>query len=83
MNGVVNTVTAETATTIGYKKVLVAFRVTPKVAMIKENSPICDKLIPVLIESFKGCPDNNAPNVELMDCPKMVTTDRIMTGIAC
>ncbi|MNL57863.1 hypothetical protein D3C87_1814540 [compost metagenome] len=47
MNGVVKVVTAETATTMGYKKLLVSFSVIPSEAMIKENSPICDKLIPV------------------------------------
>src|SRR6187402_119710 len=35
------------------------------------------------MESFKGCPDNKAPKVELMDCPKMVTNERITTGTAC
>ena len=54
MNGVVNVVTADTATTMGYKKSLVTFNVIPKVAMINENSPICDKLIPVCMDCFSG-----------------------------
>jgi hypothetical protein len=37
---VLKVVTAETATTIGYKKELVTLSVIPKVAIIKENSPI-------------------------------------------
>ena len=54
INGVVKVVTAATATTIGYKKSLVTFSVVPKVAMINENSPICDKLIPVCIDCLSG-----------------------------
>jgi hypothetical protein len=44
--GVVNVVMADTATAIGYKKSIVTFKDTPKEAMIKENSPICERLIP-------------------------------------
>ena len=38
--GVVKVVMADTATAIGYKKSLVIFKLMPRVAIIKENSPI-------------------------------------------
>ncbi|MNG35901.1 hypothetical protein D3C84_1227680 [compost metagenome] len=68
---------------MGYKKELVTFNDIPNVAMIKENSPICDKLIPVCMDCFKGCPEIIAPTVELIDCPKIVTNVKISTGMAC
>ncbi|MNL27529.1 hypothetical protein D3C87_1491240 [compost metagenome] len=54
IKGVVNVVMAETATTTGYKNELVTLSVIPNVAMINENSPICDKLIPVCTDCFNG-----------------------------
>jgi hypothetical protein len=68
---------ADTATITGYRKLLVTFMDIPKVAIIKENSPICAKLIPVCMDCFKGCPEIKAPIVELMDCPKMVIKVKI------
>src|SRR3970040_957422 len=67
INGVVKVVTAETATTIGYKKSLVTFNDIPKVAIIKENSPICAKVIPIWMDCFKGCPEISEPIIELVD----------------
>jgi hypothetical protein len=63
----------------GYRKLLVTFMDIPKVAIMKENSPICAKLIPVCMDCFKG-PEIKAPIVELMDCPKMVIKVKISTG---
>jgi hypothetical protein len=82
MKGVVKVVIADTATITGYRKLLVTFMDIPKVAIMKENSPICAKLIPVCMDCFKGCPEIKAPIVELMDCPKMVIKVKISTGNA-
>ena len=73
---------AETATIIGYKKSLVTFNVIPNVAMMNENSPICDKLIPVCIDCFRGCPENSAPIVDKNDCPRITAKVKIPTGTA-
>ena len=68
-------VIAEAATAIGYKKSLVTFKVKPKVAMIKENSPIWAKLIPACTDVFKGWPDSNEPNPAKINLPKIMQVD--------
>lgn len=67
MKGVVKVVTADTATTVGYKKSLVTPSDMPSVAMMNENSPICDKLIPVCTDCLSGWPESKAPTVALSD----------------
>jgi hypothetical protein len=52
-------VTAETATTMGYKKSLVTFSDIPSVAMIKENSQFVPMSFPIWIDCF-GCPEIKA-----------------------
>jgi hypothetical protein len=61
MYGVVKVVIAETATAIGYRKLDVTLSVKPRVAMIKENSPICAWLIPACMAVLNGCPAMIAP----------------------
>ena len=34
------------------------------------------------MDCLSGCPDNKAPTVELIDCPKITTKVKIATGIA-
>src|SRR5688572_2063015 len=63
MYGVVNVVITETATAIGYKCGLITPNESPNDAIINENSPICDKLIPVCIDDLSGCPAIITPTV--------------------
>ena len=69
-------VTTETATTMGYRKLLVTPRDTPRVAMMKENSPICDSEKPLWTAVFSGWPDRSTPSMAKNGWPMM--TVRVM-----
>ena len=77
MYGVRKIVMTETATTIGYRKLPVTPRDTPRVAMMKANSPICVSEKPHCIAVFSGCPDRSTPVVAKSSWPRM--TVRVMT----
>jgi len=70
-------VIADTATPIGYRKSLVTFSVRPREAMMKENSPICAKPMPVRKALRVSCPPTNVPNVQVTTFP--ATTAMVMT----
>ena len=74
---------ADTATATGYNRSLVTLRVSPSVAMMKENSPICERLMPARTAVFKGWPASTAPLMLLSGCPIRVTTHSTSTGSQC
>ncbi len=77
--GVSKVVTADTATTVGYRKSLVTFKLTPSAAMMKENSPICDRPMPTRIEVRPSWPDRKVARPQLMTLPS--TTATVITPI--
>ena len=77
MYGVRKMVMTDTATTIGYRKLLVTPRDTPRVAMMKANSPICVNEKPHCIAVFSDCPERSTPVVANSSWPSM--TVRVMT----
>ena len=74
---------AEAPTATGNRKSLVTFRVSPRVATINANSPICAMLIPTCMDCFKGCPDNSAPRVVANILPKIVSRVTQRIAIRC
>ena len=70
----------ETATTIGYKKSLVTFRLTPNEAIINANSPIWVRLKPHCMATFNGCPDKITPPVPKITCPSRMANVIITMG---
>ena len=79
MYGVRKIVMTDTATTIGYRKLPVTPRETPRVAMMKANSPICVSEKPHCIAVFSDCPDRSTPVVAKNSWPIM--TVRVITTI--
>ena len=65
---------------IGYSVSVITPRLTPKVAMIKENSPICARLNPDCIATFKLSPEAMTPNVAKIIRPISTTKVRIITS---
>ena len=78
--GVMNVVITDTATTMGYRKLLVTCRLTPSDAMMKANSPICVKLKPLCMAILSGWPDSNTPKVPNMVCPKITAMTNAIIG---
>ena len=73
-------VMTDTATAMGYMKPSRIPRLTPRDAMMKENSPICAKLKPPSTEFFRFCPDISIPMVPKIGCPMTVTKNIIRIG---
>ncbi|MCY1181456.1 hypothetical protein D9M71_418450 [compost metagenome] len=69
----------ETATATGYKKLLVTCNVMPSAAMMKENSPICERPIPTRSEVRPSLPAINAPRPQDNILPS--TTATVITAI--
>ena len=77
--GVNSVVNAETATAIGYKKPLVTFSDNPSDAMMNENSPICDTVMPTRIAVRPSLPARKVPRPHETSLPKITAT--VMTTI--
>ena len=81
--GVVKVVITDTATIIGYKKLLITPRLMPREAIIKENSPICARLKPQCTEVLRLWPEASTPPVEKISLPIIVATTSTKIGSAC
>ena len=81
MYGVVKVVSTDTATAMGYRKLLVTLSVNPSEAMINENSPICERLIPDCTDVLSDCPAIKAPAVTNNGFPISKTTVAEMIGM--
>ena len=75
-------VITETPTAMGYKKSLVTFSDKPSVAIMNENSPIWERLIPACKEVLSGCPEMIAPTATNRVFPKITTNTRMAVGRA-
>ena len=76
-------VTTDTPTAIGYKYGLVTLKLRPKAAIINENSPICDILMPACMACLRPLPASIEPMVTLTDLPMITTPVMHKTGNQC
>ena len=76
-------VTAETVTATGYRKSRVAPVERPSAAMMKENSPICARLIPARIDVRIPWPARNDQNVTPIMFPARTRARKTTMGIQC
>ena len=82
MYGVMNVVITETATTTGYRKLLITCSDNPRLAMMNANSPICAMENPHFIAVLSRCPLSQKPSVPKMAWPIMMVSTRATIGPA-
>ena len=81
--GVSRVVSADTAMATGMRNERSTPRLTPRPAMMNENSPICARLIPDCTERRTPLPATNEPTLTPRTLPHTTTAARISTAPAC